>query len=72
MNFNLAVKFCDSQKLEKLWHNTNIPDTIVSFFAALFNISKTDLLKYVNTDEIGKPDQTFDEYEFNQSSSSDE
>ena len=41
-------------------------------FAALFNISKTDLLKYVNTDEIGKPDQTFDEYEFNQSSSSDE
>ena len=72
MNFNLVVKFCDSQKLEKLWHNTNIPDTIVSFFAALFNISKTDLLKYVNTDEIGKPDQTFDEYEFNQSSSSDE
>ena len=41
------------------------------FFAELFNISKTHLLKDINSDEIDKPDETFDKYGFNQSSSSD-
>ena len=38
MSFNLGDKFCDSKELENLWHNTNIPDTIVLFFAELFKI----------------------------------
>ena len=71
MNFNLAEKFCDSEELENSWHNTNIPGTIVSFFAELFNISKPHLLKDIHFDEIGKSDETIDEYEFHQSSSSD-
>ena len=70
MNFNLGDKFCDSEELENLWNKTNIPDTIVLFFAELFNISKTDLLKDINSDETDKPDETFGEYKFNQSSSS--
>ena len=71
MNFNLAEKFCDSEELENSWHNTNIPGTIVSFFAELFNISKPHLLKDIHFDEIRKSDETIDEYEFHQSSSSD-
>ena len=54
MNFNLGNKFCDSEKFENSWHNTNVPDTIVSFFAELFNISETYLLKDTNSDEIEK------------------
>ena len=68
MNFNLEHKFCDSEELENSWHNTNKPDKIVSFLAELF---KTHLLKDINSDEIDKPDETFDQYEFNKSSSSD-
>ena len=71
INFNLGDKFCDSKELENSWHNTNIPHTIVSFFAELFNISKTHLLKDINSYEIDNPNETFDEYEFNHSSSSD-
>ena len=71
MNFNLEHKFCDSEELENSWHNTNKPDKIVSFLAEFFNISKTHLLKDINSDEIDKPDETFDEYELNKSSSSD-
>ena len=71
MSFNLGGKFCDSKELENLWHNTNIPDTIVLFFAELFKMSKFHLLKDIISDEIDKPDERFDEYEFNQGSSSD-
>ena len=70
MNFNLN-KFCDSEDLKNSWHNTNVLYTIVWFFAGLFKISKTHLLKDIDYDEIDKPDEMFDEYEFNQSSSSD-
>ena len=72
MNFNLGDKFCHSEKLQNPCRNTNTLDAIVSFFAELFNMSKTHLLKDINSDEVDKPDETFDEYEFNQSSSSDE
>ena len=40
-------------------------------FAELFDISKTHLLKDISCDEINKPDETFGESKFNQSSSSD-
>ena len=71
MSFNLGDKFCDSEELKNSWHNTNIPDTILLFFAELFKMTKSHLLKDINSDETDKPEKIFDEYEFSQSSSSD-
>ena len=71
MNFNLGNKFCDTEELENLCHNTNILDTIVSYFAELYNMSRPDLLKDIKSHEADGPDGTFDENESNQSSSSD-
>ena len=53
-DFELDDKFCDAQELQKSWTQMVIPDILVTFFASLFNVSKTKILK----DEI-KP-QDFD------------
>ena len=75
MNFNLAVKCCDSEELEngpwKLLAQYKRTRYNKIQFVEFFSISKAHLLRDINFDEIDKPDETFDEYEFNQSSSSD-
>lgn len=38
-DFDLQDKFCDSTDLKESWSNMKIPETFVSFFAALFDIS---------------------------------
>ena len=70
INFNLGGRSCDSEELANLWHNTNIPDTIVLFSAELIKLSKTHLVKDINSDEIDKPDKAFYKHEFNQRFSS--
>ena len=42
MSFNFGGKFCDSEELESSWHNTNIPDIIVSIDVKDIKISITE------------------------------
>ena len=42
MSFNFGGKFCDSEELESSWHNTNIPDIIVSIDVKDIKVSITE------------------------------
>ena len=54
VDFGLQDKFCDAEELKHSWRTTKIPDELLIFFAELFNIKKTTLLKeyYNSNDEI--------------------
>ena len=53
IDFGLQDKFCHAEELKFAWKNTKIPDELLTFFAELFNIKKTTLLKdyYEDTDD---------------------
>ena len=52
MDFNLDNKFCDAHELQDSWRNTVVPDTLMTFLSALFNMKKISLLKqYHDEDE---------------------
>lgn len=44
IDFRLDDKFCDKDELKSSWLDTKIPDDSV-FFAGLFNVKKSKLLK---------------------------
>ena len=54
VDFGLQDKFCDVEELKHSWRATKIPDELLIFFAELFNIKKTTMLKeyYNRNDEI--------------------
>jgi hypothetical protein len=45
VDFKLNDKFCDGYELKKSWEQTQIPDVLLTFFAALFGIKKSRMLK---------------------------
>ena len=43
MDFNLQAKFCDAEDLRNSWEQFCIPDELITFFGALFNINYATL-----------------------------
>ena len=58
LEFGLENKFCDAQELEYAWENTSIPDTVITFLAALFNIKRISFLRgnhdHSNLDQLSE------------------
>ena len=58
LEFGLENKFCDAQELENAWENTSIPDTVITFLAALFNIKRISFLQgnhdHSNLDQLSE------------------
>ena len=42
--FKLDDRFCDGYELKDSWENTTMPDQLLTFFSALFNISRSQML----------------------------
>ena len=45
VDFGLQDSFCDSQDLQDSWENTMMPESLLTFFSALFHIPKHKLFK---------------------------
>ena len=45
VNFGLQDSFCDKNDLKRSWEETTMPDCLMTFFGALFNIPKSKLFK---------------------------
>lgn len=45
VDFNLEDSFCDSNDLKESWERTRMPDSMLTFFSALFDIPKHKLFK---------------------------
>ena len=45
INFRIENSFCDAHQLKQSWKETKIPEILLSFFAASFNISCTKLMR---------------------------
>ena len=45
VDFGLENSFCDAHQLKQSWKETKIPDFLVLFFVALFNISSTKMMR---------------------------
>ena len=52
VNFELENSFCDAHQLKQSWKETKIPDVLLSFFAALFNVCSTKLMRNEITSDI--------------------
>ena len=44
VDFGLDDKFCDGSELKKSWENTHMPEPVLEFFSALFQIDKSRML----------------------------
>ena len=61
VDFKLADHFCDGNELKESWENTPIPEQVMTFFAALFGIRrsrmvKTEMLQMENDDSDNDDD----------------
>ena len=43
VDFGLTDKFCDAEQLKESWEKTQMPDGLLTFFSALFEIPKADM-----------------------------
>ena len=63
VDFGLEDKFCDAQELKDSHSNTQIQDVLLSFFATLFNINQTMLMKEsLEEDETSLYDDDEEDY----------
>lgn len=63
VDFGLEDRFCDAQELRESWSNTQ--DVLLTFFASLFNINRTILMKEIfkegNTTPFDKEEGDYSE-----------
>lgn len=65
-NFNLNDSFCDASDLKTSWEQTAMPESLLKFFAELFNFDECDFYKepggpeifYNNADELDEDDSS--------------
>ena len=58
VDFKLTDHFCDGYELKDSWENTQMPDELITFFSALFNIKRSQLLKNEMLEIIDPTDET--------------
>ena len=45
VDFKIGDKFCDGHQLKESWETTQMPDQLLTFFASLFGINRSRMLK---------------------------
>ena len=45
VDFKISDKFCDGHELKESWETTQMPDQLLTFFASLFGIKRSRMLK---------------------------
>ena len=52
VSFALDDSFCDAHQLKQSWKEKKIPEVLLTFFSALFNVSSTKLMRSEMTSDI--------------------